>query len=314
MSIEFRCPTCQKLLRTKDDTAGKQAKCPECGTIVDIPAVGSGAPLTESLGEPASGPYSPPPQDRLENPYQSPVSVVGPTGAVIVEPISPGTLDITDVYTRTWRIFKREMGICIGVVMTAYVLNLGVSFAIQGILALINTRLEAPELAIVLAHQVIAGVFGIWLISGQFNFLLRLARGQDAPFSLLFSGGKWLLPLTGAYLLYLLVVVVGFLLLIVPGVILGLMFSQFWFLIVDRDMGVLEAFKTSRAITSGNKLMLFVLYLTIFPLSLAGLCTCGIGLIFIIPFIALLFTVSYLIMSGQRTADQITPPSFEVRV
>lgn len=37
MAIEFRCTQCGKLLRTKDETAGKKAKCPECGTILAIP-------------------------------------------------------------------------------------------------------------------------------------------------------------------------------------------------------------------------------------------------------------------------------------
>ena len=37
MTIEFRCPGCNKLLRTKDETAGKRAKCPQCGNIVEIP-------------------------------------------------------------------------------------------------------------------------------------------------------------------------------------------------------------------------------------------------------------------------------------
>ena len=38
MAIEFRCTKCGKLLRTGDDTAGKHAKCPECGEILVIPA------------------------------------------------------------------------------------------------------------------------------------------------------------------------------------------------------------------------------------------------------------------------------------
>ncbi|MCX7427048.1 MAG: hypothetical protein NTW96_15665, partial [Planctomycetia bacterium] len=37
MPIEFRCSQCGKLLRTGDDTAGKQAKCPACGAIVNVP-------------------------------------------------------------------------------------------------------------------------------------------------------------------------------------------------------------------------------------------------------------------------------------
>jgi phage FluMu protein Com len=37
MAIDFRCPRCDRLLRTDDDTAGKQAKCPQCGTVMMVP-------------------------------------------------------------------------------------------------------------------------------------------------------------------------------------------------------------------------------------------------------------------------------------
>lgn len=47
MPIEFRCVTCQKLLRIADDVAGKKARCPDCGTIQEArPSVGTvSAPL-----------------------------------------------------------------------------------------------------------------------------------------------------------------------------------------------------------------------------------------------------------------------------
>ena len=38
MAIEFRCTSCGKLLRTADGTSGKQAKCPECASLMTIPA------------------------------------------------------------------------------------------------------------------------------------------------------------------------------------------------------------------------------------------------------------------------------------
>ena len=38
MTIEFHCPNCQKLLRTKDEKAGVQAKCPDCGTSISVPS------------------------------------------------------------------------------------------------------------------------------------------------------------------------------------------------------------------------------------------------------------------------------------
>lgn len=37
MSIEFNCPHCQKFLKTADDKAGRQAKCPGCGESVLVP-------------------------------------------------------------------------------------------------------------------------------------------------------------------------------------------------------------------------------------------------------------------------------------
>jgi hypothetical protein len=43
MPIEFRCGQCGKLLRTGDETVGRQAQCPECGALTRVPAVGASA-------------------------------------------------------------------------------------------------------------------------------------------------------------------------------------------------------------------------------------------------------------------------------
>ena len=57
MAIEFRCTQCNKLLRTGDETVGKQARCPECGAITVVPQPDS---IPESASEPSqdSGPFS----------------------------------------------------------------------------------------------------------------------------------------------------------------------------------------------------------------------------------------------------------------
>lgn len=81
MPIEFRCGQCGKLLRTGDETAGKQAKCPACGAVQPIPASLSSTPLPPG-GEPMGnsfGASSPPPPPLPAtggevNPYQSPLA------------------------------------------------------------------------------------------------------------------------------------------------------------------------------------------------------------------------------------------------
>jgi DNA-directed RNA polymerase subunit RPC12/RpoP len=71
MPIEFRCSHCGRLLRTSEDTAGRQAQCPECGTLTMIPgaippadAPPSLAPLGNESSPPAGGTSSAEPAYR----------------------------------------------------------------------------------------------------------------------------------------------------------------------------------------------------------------------------------------------------------
>jgi hypothetical protein len=73
MSIEFRCTGCGKLLRTADDSAGRQAQCPACGTVVAVGAdagdrAGGFAPSIPLPHAPGSHAVS----DAPVNPFQAP--------------------------------------------------------------------------------------------------------------------------------------------------------------------------------------------------------------------------------------------------
>jgi hypothetical protein len=77
MAIDFRCPQCNHLLRTEDNTAGKQAQCPRCGAVSVVPLAAASAGASAPSGPPATGdPFAqaaggglPP---HAANPYQSP--------------------------------------------------------------------------------------------------------------------------------------------------------------------------------------------------------------------------------------------------
>ena len=120
MPIEFRCTQCNRLLRTQEDAAGKQAKCPQCGAILEVPAssapqqppspfgeTGAFPPAPASGSETPFGPGAPPASDAPspfakdvpfpagapgpENPYESPRGVEG-TGAGPVPAAYPDLL------------------------------------------------------------------------------------------------------------------------------------------------------------------------------------------------------------------------------
>lgn len=100
--------------------------------------------------------------------------------------------------------------------------------------------------------------------------------------------------------------IIGGLICLVPLIILGLIFSQSQFLIVDRDVGSIESLRLSLQITRGNKVSLFLLGILGGLIVIAGIFACCIGLLFALPLVYLFMTTAYLAMSGQLSGN---PPA-----
>jgi len=300
MPIEFRCSGCGRLLRTADESAGKQAKCPECGTTQPIPHQ---APPPIPLASP------PPPAEEF-NAYRSPAAPSAPPpDAGLGQPVIPTRIDFGELFDETWRIFKLRWGdcllafviffgclICLGVVMTI----LQVAVASTHDRSLINLVSSLDTL--------VRWVCQTWLQTGLIIFTLRIAAGQRARFGDVFAGGPYLLRAIGGGLLVTLIVFAGMLLLIVPGIIFGLMFSQFLYLIVDQNLGVFDALGVSKQITSGNKLVYFGAMLLVGLVAMVGtLLTCMLGALVLVPFMILFQTVAYRMMAGQHRRGGPSP-------
>ena len=127
----------------------------------------------------------------------------------------------------------------------------------------------------------IIGPIGQLLIDGPLMlgitaFFLLLARGQPAPFATLFGGFKLFGTALGAYLLMAIFTVLWTLLLIVPGIIAALRYSQTYFVLVENpSLGPLEAIRRSKALMVGNKWKYFCLGLRIAAWMLAYMALVG---------------------------------------
>jgi hypothetical protein len=179
-------------------------------------------------------------------------------------------------------------------------------------------------------------IFQIWIAIGQALFLLRVARGQNASFGEVFQGGPFILTVLLSSLAFGLVLggvialglipgaiaaavtggdpavgpivfVLGFLIAMVAAIVLSLRLSQYYYLVVDRGAGVMESLRLSLEFTRGNAGNIFVIGFMTGLINLAGVLACGVGLIFTIPFTALLFPVMYLALTGQPIADPMAP-------
>jgi len=87
------------------------------------------------------------------------------------------------------------------------------------------------------------------------------------------------------YVMYTLLAVIGFLLLVIPGIYLAIKYQYVQYLIMDRNMDVIEAFKESGRMTDGHKWNLFLLFLLFIVLSALGFLALGIGLLVTIPIV-----------------------------
>ena len=177
MPIEFRCSGCNKLLRTPDESAGKKARCPDCGTIVDVPAAGTGetgtgatpssespsgapAPGANPFGPAVPGPNAPPPpssefQDNPfsdagrgpgstrpmgENPYAAPRMAPPPVSALAGAALEHRKVTLEQLLTTTWEVFKPQLGL--GIVLGLVMMGLGGAVSIVS--TPINLGLKRP--------------------------------------------------------------------------------------------------------------------------------------------------------------------------
>lgn len=155
--------------------------------------------------------------------------------------------------------------------------------------------------------QIALHVLGTFLGLGLTRIALNLARGGQVTVAMLFGEGRKLLRVLVAGFLYGLMVLAGALLFIVPGIYLAMRFGMFTWAIVDRDMGILEAFSFSSRITRGNRMTLFLLTLISFALLVAGALPLLLGLLFTGPVVVLLKAVAYRwLVLGARSARDLS--------
>ncbi len=96
------------------------------------------------------------------------------------------------------------------------------------------------------------------------------------------------------------IILIGFILLIVPGIIAAIMFSFVTYLVIEKGMQPVEALKESVRLTKGNRLQLFLLGLALLGVNILGLLALGVGLLVSVPVSYLAATHAYRMISGTQ--------------
>jgi len=276
------------------------------------------AKVPELAGASTSAPVADP-----NNPYAAPVSSWSEPAQLSVgqtlEEIIPGSepIDVGACVKRAFDLTVRNFGM----ILLVGLVYVGVSIAASVVLALMDSALGwgqvtqqefgEPGNQFTTSFQsqgsipniIITQLLSTFLGLGAIRIGLNIVSGQAFSIGMLFGEGRKLFKAIIASILFGLMIVVGLLFLIAPGVYLALRFGQYMNAIVDRDMGIMESFYYSSAITTNNRLNLFLLFLIGIGIILAGCLAVVIGLIFAYPVMLISWAVAYRWMQyGSRAA------------
>jgi len=155
---------------------------------------------------------------------------------------------------------------------------------------------------------------------GLIRISLRLVDGRQPRYGELFGDLMTFWRYVAGNLLFLLIIIGGLLLLVIPGIIWSIKYQFAPFLIVDRNFGIKEAFRESAGITSGVKWDLFLFFLMVMGINLLGLMAFVIGLFITLPATMVAYTFVYRkLLERKRRAEaaqgrtEVISPVHEIR-
>lgn len=131
--------------------------------------------------------------------------------------------------------------------------------------------------------SIIVVIIGIILKIGITKATLKIVDGVKAEYSDFWGHYRLLWPYLVATLLYGLLIFAGLILFIIPGIYWGIKYSFVPFLVIDKNMDTIEAFKKSAEMTEGLKWSLLGFYFVQIIIIMLGVLTLFFGLFASIP-------------------------------
>lgn len=224
---------------------------------------------------------------------------------------------IGDIVNESWAIIKKNIWIFAATLLGFFLLFFLAYYLIIGasIIALLASSNSDPSavfegLSVVFVSAgFIIGVFVLILAAcvfytGFIRMALDAADGKTPDLSAFSTITiKKVVNLFFGSLLFSIITGIGFLLCIVPGIILYTRLIFFVLFIIEKDCNAIEALSESWKSTKTQTMNLILLGLVFMLISFLGSLACGIGTFVTTPMIYIGFALTYRLLTGAKAAD-----------
>jgi uncharacterized membrane protein len=207
--------------------------------------------------------------------------------------MSTKTFSDGEVLKFGWNKIKANFWFFFGVILIVSIITY-----MPGIMNQFLTSMPWVSLIINFVFMVLQFIVAIGII----KISLKFAGGEKALYSDLFNNFDFFFKYLVSTILYSLIVLAGFILFIVPGIIWSIKFQFFPYFIVDKKAGPVEALKKSAQLTQGAKWDVLGFNILIGLVVLAGFLCLGVGLFAAYPLTWVAFAVVYKKLLQQTEA------------
>jgi uncharacterized membrane protein len=198
-----------------------------------------------------------------------------------------------------WGFMKKHFWFFVGLMVITWMIQL----LATGIANSFKDKILVFYIVLTLAAWVIDFIVRMGII----KITLDIFDKDKGKLNDLFSCAHLLWRFILASIIYFFIVLGGFILLIVPGIIWGIKYQYYTYLIIDKNMKPMEAIKKSGEITAGNKWNLFVFGLLLSLINLLGFICLFIGLFATIPATMMATVYVYRKLMGEVAVAVETP-------
>ncbi len=190
---------------------------------------------------------------------------------------------------------KEKLSGNLGSIWKILIIALGISLATGIVFGILFNNMDADFLDSLL------GILMMPLGIGTTAFFVSLIENTNFEAKDLFKYYHDFVKIIGVTVLMGLIVMLGYICFIIPGIILTLSYSLVPIILIKKpELGIVETLKYSREKMQGHKLDAFVLGLSFIGWAILGTLTVGILYIWLFPYMQLTFTKFYLNILGEE--------------
>lgn len=203
------------------------------------------------------------------------------------------TFSIKETYSKAWKAVKENIWVLVGLLIGYTILSFTLSL-------LMGDSTNASSMA-----SIISIILGSIFTLGYYRNIFQALDGEEPQFSAYGQESRKFLKYIGASIIYAFIVIVGFALVIIPGIYLALRLQFYQAFIVDEDCGAIESLKRSWEITKDHAMELFLLGLVMILIIIIGMLLFGVGIFIATPVIYAMYLIVYRILNSPVIVEEV---------